>query len=578
MTRSTRLLLWTSVLGLFLVVLAGVAAVLLVNYRDIPALGDPVPLIVRLEGEIPDGPGSGGFVLDPQDQPALLTEYTQVLRAAAQDANISELVLDIHPLAIGWGRTQELATAIRAFHDTGKRCVAVSDTLTNKEYLLAAACGEIHLAPGGLFLVNGLSLTQTYYLGTLDKLGVVANIEHVGEYKSAVEPFQRTGPSEPAQEAVNAMLDGIFDEFVRDVAVWRERDEAEVRALVDEARLTPQAALDAGLIEEVSYRRDLLNDPAYEDAEHFGGYLDTIRAKNQATPCVAVVHANGTIVSGDEGDDSVSSGDVSDGEMVALLEDLAEDDDVLAVVLRVDSPGGSGLASDNIWRALQALQETKPVVVSMADVAASGGYFIATGASTIVAQPDTLTGSIGVFGGKANVRGLLEQVGLTLFTYNRGAQADLLSMTHDFSDPGRERFREFLQTFYDLFLQRVADGRSMTVEQVDALARGRVWTGRQALENGLVDELGGLEEAMLRARELAEITETTGIRHLPREKTLVEEIMASLDKNRPDDASVQALADLVPGGRDALDALLSAEAALRGNGVAALLPVWIEIR
>lgn len=578
MTRSTRLLLWISGLGFLLMVLSIVAVLLLMRYEDLPVSGDPVALKIRLEGYIPDGPGSSGLILDERDFPALLTEYTQVIRHAAQDPDVSSLVLDLRPLELGWAGVQELSDALGAFRESGKPCTATSDLLSNKEYMVAAACGEIHLSPAGLFLVNGLSLTQTYYLGTLEKLGVVANLEHVGEYKSAVEPYQRSAPSPEAQEAVNSMLDGIWTDMVQAIASYRGLEPAQVQALVDASHLTPQKALENGLVDALSYRQEVLDDKVGKDALRFDDYLDTVRSLNRASPVVAVLHAEGTIVSADEGDDGMGDGSISDRRLVRALDDLLEDEDVVAVVLRVNSPGGSGLASDNIWRAVERLKEKKPVVVSMSDLAASGGYYISAGAHAIVAEPATLTGSIGVFGGKVNVRGLFEMVGLTLFTYKRGANADLLSWNQDFSEDGRARFREFLQGFYDLFLERVATGRGLTTEQVDALARGRVWTGRQALENGLVDALGGLDVAVEEARKRANVTEETGLRHLPKERTLVEELMMSLEHPGDEDLLVRSLLEPIPGGRQTLRALLDAKRVLGTTGVAAMMPSTIEIR
>jgi protease-4 len=246
-------------------------------------------------------------------------------------------------------------------------------------------------------------------------------------------------------------------------------------------------------------------------------------------------------------------------------------------VLRVNSPGGSGLASDNIWHAVQSVRDAKPVVVSMGDYAASGGYYIAMGSDHIVAQPGTLTGSIGVFGGKMNVRGVYEKLGMQLHGYKRGELADIFSGTSDFSEAGRERFRSYLETFYQLFIGRAAEGRGMAVDEMHAVAQGRVWTGAQALERGLVDDLGGLDVAIEQARVLAGIEEETGILRLPKQRTFVEELMDDLSSARAADARELAL---MLGGLPALQGLEAVTRVLgpQGNGVAAMPPYTIELR
>jgi protease-4 len=288
---------------------------------------------------------------------------------------------------------------------------------------------------------------------------------------------------------------------------------------------------------------------------------------------VAIVHAEGAIVSGDSDQQLFGGRMVGDRSMRKLLSDLREDEDVAAVVLRVNSPGGSGLASDNIWRELERLKAAeKPIVVSMGDYAASGGYYIAAPADWIVAQPGTLTGSIGVFGGKINLAGAWENLGVTSHTWQRGRMAMLLSPMADFSEEERGKFKSFLQSFYDVFLDRVASGRDLERADVDAIAQGRVWTGEQALERKLVDELGGLDEALARARELAHLGDDVRIERFPKRRTFLEQIMDDLE-NRQARAAVAALPEPL---RSAwADASVVARV-LEGTGVAAMLPFVVR--
>jgi protease-4 len=579
MKKSTRLLLWTALLGFLLFMISVLAVVLLFSFDGSLPGAEPRTLLVKLGGDLPDGPPQGAFILDETDFPPLLTEVSEAIRQAADDDDVAGIYLEIQPVALGLAGVQELADALHTFRGSGKPCEVQADLLTNKEYLLAAACGTIHLAPAGLMLVNGLSVEANYYAGTLDKVGVKPNFEHVGDFKSAVEIFERAGPSDAAQEATNSLLDSLFEQFVALVARGRGLEPDRVRALIDAAPITPQQAIEAGLVDDTAYSG--AHKPDDDDIITLKRYIARQRREDQASPKIAVVHAEGEIISGESGSGMMGGRYLGDEDLIADLHQVQEDDDVVAVVLRVDSPGGSGLASDNIWNAVQELKQHKPVVASMGDYAASGGYYISAGSSFIVAQPGTITGSIGVFGGKMNVRGLYEKVGVSLFGYKRGELADMLSSTQDFSEPGRARFREFLEAFYQLFLDRAAEGRGMDREAVHAVAQGRVWTGAQALERGLVDDLGGLDVAIRHARELAKVEGDTGILRLPRQRTVIEEVMDDL---QGDDDEVQARAlsaalAAIPGAGEALLHLEMLSHALGAEGgVAAMLPYSLEVR
>jgi protease-4 len=292
------------------------------------------------------------------------------------------------------------------------------------------------------------------------------------------------------------------------------------------------------------------------------------------------VYAEGTIVSGD-GNDSLFGGSnvIADRALVKLLEEVREDDDVKAVVLRVNSPGGSGGASDTIWRAVQKLKESKPVVASMGDYAASGGYYIAMGANEIVAQPNTLTGSIGVFGGKLNLGGFYEKIGVTNHTYERGQSADIFSSIHDFDEVDRAKFRAYLENFYQTFLARASNDRPLSHPELEAVAQGRVWTGEQAHERKLVDHLGGLDVAIARAAALGNLAEGTfAIERLPERKTFFEQLIEDLEHPEGEDVSVLVAGVLGPETRAALVSLHLLERVLEGGHVAAMLPFEITIR
>ncbi len=578
MKKSTRLLLWTSILGFLLAIAMAIAVLLIVSYDGGLPTSGPRTLVLELEGELPDAPSQGAFILDEADFPPLLTELTQVIRAAAEDEDIDGIYIELQPIGLGLAGVQELADALYAFRESGKPCKVQADQLGNKEFLLASACGEIYLAPAGIVLVNGLAVEHTYYADTLEMVGVKPNFAHVGDFKTAVEPFERTGPSEAAMEANNAMLDSLYGQFVTLAARGRGLEEPQVRTAVDSLPLTPAAAQEAGLIDGVAYAGELRPD---DDASiELDSYLPRVRRGNRQDPQIAVIHAEGSIVSGESGAGMFGGRYVGDIGLIADLEEARDDDDVVAVVLRVNSPGGSGLASDNIWHAVQAVREVKPVVVSMGDYAASGGYYIAMGCDHIVAQPGTLTGSIGVFGGKMNVRGLYEKLGFHLHGYKRGELADIFSGTSDFSEQGRARFEAYLDTFYTLFIGRAAEGRGMNVDAMHAVAQGRVWTGAQALERGLVDDLGGLDVAIEHARGLAGVEEETGILRLPRQRTFVEELMDDLQNARIGPSASNPSLELARllGGEGALQTLETMARVLGTDAsVVAMSPYLIEI-
>jgi protease-4 len=572
--RAARLLLGIAAMGVLTLVAATAGAFIFMKDEFAPSVKEGTALEVKLNAELADAPGEGGLIMDPTQFPPLLTETTEAIRKAKDDPRITGLYLEIDSIGVGWAGASELRDAITAFGESGKPCWAWSDSYDNKSYYVASACKNVYMSPAGVMLVNGFSITTEYYAGTFEKLGVKANFEHVGDFKSAIEPYMRAEPSEAASAAMEYMLDGLYGQMTASIAASRGLTEDEVKALVDDPPITPESAVARKMIDGLKWHDEVAEELAGEDHS-------TVREMRKpdlgfgSGKAIAVVHAEGAIVSGESGSPLFGGNLVGDRSLVEILDDLREDDDVAAVVLRVNSPGGSGLASDNIWRGLKRLQAAgKPLVVSMGDYAASGGYYIAAPADWIVAEPVTLTGSIGVFGGKLNLGGIYEKIGVTTHTYTRGQMSDLFSPIADFSDPERARFREFLQSFYDTFVSRVAEGRKMTPEAVHEVAQGRVWTGAQAKDRGLVDEIGGLDVAIHKARALAEIGDEEDVRieRLPRRKTFFDQLAEDLQESKlPTEAAIPEI-------REAYADLLVLDRVLDGGGVAAMLPGRIDIR
>ncbi len=568
-------------LGLFgLVILVGLSAGMAVLLQsDTPTLSAKSGwLHLRVGSSLSDSPTAGSPLADPMDLPPLTTEITLALREAAADPDIEGLFLDVGGLGVGWSQTQELRAALLEFRAAGKPCKAWAEALTNKEYLLASACDELHLAPAGIVMVHGLAMNQLFFKGAFDKYGVVANFEHVGDFKSAVEPYQRTEPSEAAQQATDALLDSLYSQLIAGIAEGRKVDVEKAASWLTEPPITPEDALAAGMVDKLSYRDELVPGTFKEDElVRFGAYLRERRGDwSKGASTIAILYAEGTIIDGESVDDMFGGKYIGHKTFGAQMKKAREDDEVVAVVVRVNSPGGSGSASDAMWREVALTKEKKPVIISMSDYAASGGYYMSMGASHIFAEPGTLTGSIGVFGGKMNLSGLYGQVGVTMHTSQRGPYANLLSSTSDFTEPERAKFRRFLETFYTTFVTKAAEGRGKTYEELHAVAQGRVWTGEQALERGLIDELGGLDDAIAKAAELANVSPAeTAIVRIPERKAFLDQLLEDLSKT-PEAAIDPRL--LAPETQAALRHLMALDAAMGSSGLVAVLPGAYDLR
>ncbi len=594
--QVTRILIAFTVGGALFFLAGVLLVVVLLTREETGTIDEGTFLAVRLKGEIHETPPPPDLFSDPNKPRLHATLYAQSIRKAAEDDRIEGLYLHLEGPRAGLGRLQEVRSAIVDFVATGKPCVAYAEVLDDSAYYLASACPTIVLAPSGITVVNGMAVQQTYYREVFDKLGIDPEFEHVGDFKSAVEPYELNGPSEAATEAMNYLLDGIWERFLADVAQGRGMEVEAVRALLDSPPLSPKEALERGLVDALAFPdavrarihqvededwTALLAKPVPEELQRAAKERFTpitelakaVRAENRSKDAyVAVVHAEGPIVSGKADGGLFADSILADQTFRSWMRELRKDEDIKAVVIRVNSPGGSGLASDMMWREIQlAKADGLPVVVSMVDYAASGGYFISAPADWIVAQPSTITGSIGVFGGKLNLSGAYEKLGLRLHTYKRGKLADLFSSTAPFSEEGRQTYRRFLQDFYDLFLDRVSEGRGLDRDAVHAVAQGRVWTGLQAKDRGLVDAIGGLDVATHKAAELAGLDDY-GIKRWPQQKDPWEMLLDELTGT--DEAR---LPPILEEARDRIGQLVLLEAML-ADGPVALLPGDLRIR
>jgi protease-4 len=441
----------------------------------------------------------------------------------------------------------------------------------NKEYYLATACSEISALPTALVDVSGLSAEVTFFRRTLDTLGVKAQFEGIGKYKNAPNQYTESGFTEPHREQMEALLDSLFEQYVEAIAQGRKKTPEEVRALVDAGPYDASEALKAGLVDKLAYEDELEAKLRHSSRTTPSRYLKSARGSwFDSRPRLALVYAVGEIVPGES--QSGAFGELAGSATVAAaLREARSDDGIKAVVLRVDSPGGFGPAADAIWREVAVTRKAKPVVVSMGDYAASGGYYIAMGSDAIVAQPATITGSIGVFGGKLSLRGLYDKLGLTKEILTRGRHADIYSSYRPWSDEERVKLRAQMQAFYRDFVSRAAAGRKRSYQEIDDVAQGRVWTGREALARGLVDRLGGLDTAVGIAKEKAGIArdQEVSLVTLPERKGLFESLLERQEE------AVDSSQLSLPG---ELRGMLRLVGLLGGGGLMARVPFDLRVR
>jgi protease-4 len=448
-------------------------------------------------------------------QPLSVHDLWLNMRKAKVDKRIRCLLLRIGYLECNWAKVNEIRQAILNFRESGKPVYAYIEEAPefDKEYYLATACDKIILHPMGWLGVNGIGGWVPFFKTGLAKLGIEAEVEHVEEFKTAYNMFTEKGFTEAHRTMLESIYQDIFAEYVKTVAEQRKKGAEEIRSLIDVGLFQGENALKSGLVDDLLYEDELAKllqeDGRKLQRTRYSEYIRVSPASLglQTGRKVALLYAMGPIVSGE------GSYQVIGGRTLSRWIRLArEDRSVAAIVLRVDSPGGSAVGSDVIWREVFLAKTEKPVVVSMSDLAGSGGYWISMAAQKIVAQPQTLTGSIGVLAGKFDMAGLYEKLGITAEKMTYGERADMFSTFRNFAPEEKRFLKEEILWTYDKFLTKVAQARKMSKEEINTIGRGRVWTGKQAKENGLVDELGGLDRALALAKSLAGIPDDEDVK------------------------------------------------------------------
>jgi protease-4 len=489
-----------------------------------PAVAQRSTLILRPGGDLPDaGPTDfvGQFI---GAETTTVRSYIESLRKAKRDPRIANVLLMPTELSTPyWANVQELRDAVVDFRTSGKAVVAFLEYGGNREYYLASAASRVFLVPTSSLDLTGVASFEIFLRGTLDKIGVFPDFLHIGAYKTAPNELTEKTFTPAHREMAESLNQEAYAQLVRGIASGRHKSEAEVRALVDRGPFLPSEALKAGLVDELAYE-DQLDDkiPELKAAANAATRIegtDYARTSERAAGFrarskVAVLSAAGAIVSGRGGFDPLNGPSVGSDTLVEQIRRIRADASVKAIVLRINSPGGSSTASDVIWRELMITRDqrpSRPLIVSMADLAASGGYYIATPGQVLVAEPGTLTGSIGIYGGKMVTSGALQKVEANMEMVASGRNAGMESPIAPYTPSQRAAMQQILTDFYATFLRRVADSRHMSTEEVDRLGQGRVWTGAQAKERHLVDMLGGLDTAIAIAKQRAGIPATEDV-------------------------------------------------------------------
>jgi protease IV len=528
----------------------------------------PLVAHIRLAGSLDEAPPAAESLFGGSSEN--FRAKLDRLRKAQKDPQVRAVYLQIEGLSIGWGKLEELTRAVAGLRKSGKKVFAYLDAADTKDYLLALACDEVCLAPPGEVSLIGLRAEVMFYKELFEKLGVQADMLTMGDYKSAAEPFMRSKMSEPARKQLETVLDDFFEkDLVERIVKSRPSKHfsaEQVRQLIDGGPYSARTALEAGLIDRVAYADELQDSfktilaldkveikKNYEMAKSvdldWSNPFSVIKAlagptkgKSSSAPKVAVIYITGPIVTGKSGASLLGGESCGSTTIIEAIREAEADKTVKAIVLRVDSPGGSALASDLIWHELKKCK--KPVVASMSDVAASGGYYVCMSAARIYAEPGTLTGSIGVLGGKVALGGGLAKLGVTTDSISRGANAGAFSLDRPFTDSERKAVTALMRDIYDQFLDKAVAGRLAAGKKFDKdhlekdLAGGRIWTGRQALEHGLIDELGTQEDAIAAAWKLAKMPaeKEPELLQLPESKGFLDSLM-----DRSNDTSLNSM-------------------------------------
>jgi protease IV len=540
-----------------------------------PQVASNSTLVLQVGGDLQEVEPSG--VLEQFiEPPPTVRSLVESLRKAKVDRRVSSVIIRPTSTAALWGKVQEVRDAIVDFRQSKKPILAFLEYGGDQAYYLASACDKVFLLPTASLDLTGIASYELFLKGTLDKIGAYPDALHVGEYKTAANTFTEKTFTPAHKEMAESLNTDLYNQLIRGVADGRHKSEDEVRKLVDHGPYLPEDAVRAGLVDDLAYEDEL--DDKVELGRGRIQYLEQRQYRHVESSTlglnrgqrIAVIYAVGMISSGE----SSTAGNqvVGSDTLVRYIRRARADRSIRAIVLRVDSPGGSAIASDVIWRELSLTRDVKPVIASMSDVAASGGYYISMPAHAIVAQPATLTGSIGVVSIKFVIDGTLDKVGANIEGVQQGRYAGMYSPVRQFTPEERARMLELMQATYDAFVEKAAAGRNTTPEKIDAIAQGRVWTGHQAKQLGLVDELGGLDRALALAKQRAKIAQDAEVELViyPPKKSFYEVLADPLGRSSDGMGAIGALLGL--GDRRVLSTLAAPLQIFRRGEPLAIMP------
>jgi len=598
MARRKFTLIFTVLGFAFVVSVAGFVLLYLLVGRE-PAVPSNATLVLKVGGDLAEvAPSNVVGYLRGANTPTVRT-YVENLRKAKADARVSAVLLK--PTGFEspyWGKVQEVRDAVLDFKKSGKPVYAYLEYGGDREYYLATAADRVFLMPSSPLDLKGLATYEVFLRGTLDKIGAYPDMHHIGDYKTAPNQLTEKGYTRAHKEMDEALNRDLYEQLVRGIADGRRKNDAEVRRLIDDGPFLPEDALRAGLVDDVAYE-DQVEDklrllpgrantgvaPATPserlrkiEGDDYARVSASAFGLNRG-PRIGVIYATGTINSGRSGYDPINGAVIGADTLIDSIRLARRDSSLRAIVIRIDSPGGSASASDAIWRELMIARNDRvdrPIVASMSDLAASGGYYIALPAEVIVAQPSTLTGSIGIFGGKIVTGGVYEKLGANIGSTSIGRNAEIDSPARPFNAEELKKLQEQLQAFYDQFVEKVAASRHTSPEKIDQVAQGRVWTGRQAKQNGLVDVLGGLDAAVSIAKQRAKLAADSEVELViyPPRKSFYEIVSDQLNGSG-DQAAVSTwlAANLSKGERETLRVMRGPLAMFRRGEPLALMPM-----
>jgi protease-4 len=497
--------LLTGAVVMVLIIVIAVFAV--ASLRTKPAaIADGSTLILHLNGDAPETPPVDVSIpfLQPR-APMTVENVWSMLRHAAADSRVKAVVFEPSGTTVGWAKMQEIRNDLEQFRKSGKPLIAYLQSPNMRDYYMASACSKIYMAPSDELDLKGIGLELMYFKNTLDKLGVHVDVEHAGKYKDYGDQFTRSSMSPETNEVMTSLVDDLYADLVNTIAKARGKSPEAIRATIDDGPFLAKQAKARGLIDDLRYEDEAIGE--IKTTLHQTELKKTTEQEYVSVTDSAVGAAGSDRIAFVVGEGSITRGDGATAALNGdagleseafdkMLSRVANDKSIKGVIVRIDSPGGEVFATDDMWRAMNELHKKKPIVISMSDDAASGGYYMAMSGDTLVAYPGTITGSIGVVFGKANIHGLYDKLGITKDSVSRGRFARIASDYQSLSDTEKMKLREDIDAEYEDFVGKVAAARKKPASVIEPLAQGRVWLGDQAKANGLVDELGGLDRAI----------------------------------------------------------------------------------